>query len=107
MRTILALLAVVALFGCRSSRSDKIDPNVQTSVTNTPAATVPVNPNNTTGTVVEAKGTAPQSAALPTVTPELNVKTENPPMASAAQDATTTTTTKSTTTTTHKKVRKD
>lgn len=88
-RTILALLAVAALSGCRSSSSDKIDPNVQTSVTNTPAATVPVNPNN--------------SAALPTVTPDLNVKIENPPMASAAPE----TTTKSTTTTTHKKVRKD
>lgn len=97
MRTILALLAVVALFGCRSSRSDRIDPNVQTSVTNTPAATVPVNPNNTTGTVVEGKGTAPQSAAMPT-------PIDNPPMASAVQDTTTKTTT---TTTTHKKVRKD
>lgn len=30
MRSILALLAVVALFGCRSSSSDKIDPNIQT-----------------------------------------------------------------------------
>jgi hypothetical protein len=88
MRTILALLAVVALFGCRSSASDKIDPRVQTSVTNTPAATVPANPT-------EAKETAPQSAALPIAVP-----IENPPMASAAQDTTTTTTT-------HKKVRKD
>jgi hypothetical protein len=86
MRTILALLAVVALFGCRSA-SDKIDPTVQTSVTNTPAATVPVS--------TEAKETAPQSAAVPIAVP-----IENPPMASAAQDTTTTTTT-------HKKVRKD
>jgi hypothetical protein len=105
MRTFLALLALVALFGCRSSRSDRIDPNVQTSVTNTPAATVPANPNNTTGTVVEGKGTTPQSAALPTPPPDLNVKTDNPPMASAAPDTTTTST--KTTTTKHKKVRKD
>lgn len=102
MRTILAVLVVVALSGCRSSSSDKIDPSVQTSVTNTPAATVPANPNNTTGTAAEGKGTTPQSAALPTVTPDLNVKTDNPPMASAAQEPTT-----KTTTTTHKKVRKD
>lgn len=103
MRTVLALLAVVGLFGCRTSLSDKIDPSVQTSVTNTPAPTVPAKPQDTTGTVAEGKGTAPQSAALPTATPDLNVKTENPPMASAVQD----TTTKSTTATKHKKVRKD
>lgn len=98
MRTFLALLAVVALAGCRSSR-DRIDPSVQTSVTNTPAATVPADPNNTTATAAEGKGTMPQSAGLPT-------PIDNPPMASAAPEPAPASTT-TTTTTKHKKVRKD
>ncbi len=89
-RSIIAVLALVAIAGCRSSQKDRMDPNVATSVTNVPAPAAT--------TVADAKGTTPSSAALPT--PEPAVKVENIPMASAA--ATTTTTTKP-----HKKVRKD
>lgn len=89
-RSIIAVLALVAVVACRSSQKDQMSPNVATSVTNVPAP------------AVEAKGTTPPAAALPT--PEPAVKVENIPMASAAATETTTTTT---TTKPHKKVRKD